>query len=55
MVKVFILERKFKLAIKYLMMTKREQFQIEFFTLAIRSGCYCLAFYLYSKYENEIV
>ena len=54
-IKVFIIERKFKLAIKYLMMIDSKDFSIEFFTLALKSNAFDIAFYLYSKYENEIV
>jgi hypothetical protein len=52
---VFIYEKKFKLASRYLALVKKEDFTVEFFTLALRSGAYYLAVYLYSKYENEVV
>jgi hypothetical protein len=54
-IKVFIIERKFKLAIKYLMIIPKSEFRIEYFTMALRSNAFDIAFYLYSKYENEIV
>ena len=54
-IKVFIIERKFKLAIKYLMMIQKSDFRIEYFTMALRSNAFDISFYLYSKYENEIV
>jgi hypothetical protein len=54
-IKVFIIERKFKLAIKYLMMIDKKDFSIDFFTLSLRSNAFDVAFYLYSKFENEIV
>ena len=47
--------KKFKLAIKYLMMIKKNEFTIDYFTLAIRSGAFYIGFYLYQKYENEII
>jgi len=54
-IKIFIFEKKFKLAIKYLMMIKKNEFTIDYFTLAIRSGAFYIGFYLYQKYENEII
>ena len=36
-------------------MIERKDFSIDFFTLALRSNAYDVAFYLYSNYGNEIV
>ena len=46
-IKIFILEKKFKLGIKYLNMIKKSDFTIEYFTIALREDAYFLAFYLY--------
>jgi hypothetical protein len=36
-------------------MIEKKNFSIEFFTLALRSNSYDVAFYLYSIYSDEIV
>ena len=36
-------------------MIDRKDFSIDFFTLAVRSNAYDIAFYLNSNYSNEIV
>ena len=36
-------------------MIEKKDFSIEFFTLALRSNAYDVAFYLYSIFSDEIV
>ena len=52
-IKVFIMQRKFRLAIQYLIETG-EHFVIDYFTMALESNAYDIAFYLYSNYEEDI-
>ena len=52
-IKVFIMSRKFRLAIQFLT-TTGENFTIEYFTLALNSNAYDIAFYLFSQFEDHI-
>lgn len=52
-IKILILARKFRLSIQYLQLSKAN-FVIEFFTNAIESNAYDIAFYLVKVYEDEI-
>ena len=52
--KILILERKFRLSLQFLH-ESQTPFQIEFFTNAIEADSYDIAFYLMSVYEEEIL
>ena len=52
-IKVFILSRKFRLALQYL--TDPDvpvEFELEFFTFAIEANAYDIAFYLRYRFED---
>lgn len=52
-IKVFILSRKFRLALQYL--TSKElpvEFEMEFFTFAIEANAYDIVFFLLQRYED---
>lgn len=51
-IKVFIMSRKFRLSIQYLM---NSHFTIDYFTLALSSSSLDIAFYLFFQYEDLIV
>lgn len=53
-IKVFIMSRKFRLAIKYLRDTG-DQFTIDYFTMALVYNAYDIAFYLFATFEDAIV
>lgn len=48
---IFIMNRKFRLALQYIIKFEVE-FQIEFFTFAIEANAYDIAFYLRMRYEE---
>jgi hypothetical protein len=50
-IKVLIMSRKFRLAIQFLTKTG-EVFTIEYFTLAMESNAFEIAFYLFSFFED---
>lgn len=52
-IKVFIMSRRFRLALKYLTESGVE-FDIEFFTFAIESNAYDILFYLRNRYEEQL-
>jgi len=52
-IKVFIMSRKFRLALQYLTTTGVE-FEIDFFTFAIESNAYDIVFYLRYRFEEQI-
>jgi len=52
-IKIFIMSRKFRLALQYL--TELEvEFEIDFFTFAIESNAYDIAFYLRMRFEEQL-
>lgn len=53
-IKVFILSRKFRLALQYLTETGVE-FEIEFFTFAIEANAYDIVFYLLNRFDDQII
>lgn len=52
-IKVFIMSRKFRLALQYLTDTGVE-FEIDFFTFAIEANAYDIVFYLRYRFEEQI-
>jgi hypothetical protein len=50
-IKVFIMSRKFRLALQYLTDTGVE-FEIDFFTFAIEANAYDIVFYLRYRFEE---
>mmetsp|Transcript_17619 Transcript_17619/g.27262 ORF Transcript_17619/g.27262 Transcript_17619/m.27262 type:complete len:99 (+) Transcript_17619:759-1055(+) len=50
-IKVFIMSRKFRLALQYLTETGVE-FEIDFFTFAIEANAYDIVFYLRYRFEE---
>jgi hypothetical protein len=52
-IKVFIMSRKFRLALQYLSESNVE-FEIDFFTYAIESNAYEIVFYLRYRFEEQI-
>jgi hypothetical protein len=52
-IKVFIMSRKFRLALQYLTDTGVE-FEIDFFTFAIEANAYDIVFYLRNRFEEQI-
>jgi hypothetical protein len=52
-IKIFIMSRKFRLALQYLIKFEVE-FEIEFFTLAIEANAYDIAFYLRMRFEEQL-
>jgi hypothetical protein len=52
-IKVFILNRKFRLALEYLTNTGIE-FEIDFFNFAIEANAYDIVFYLRQRFESQI-
>ena len=52
-IKVFILSRKFRLALQYLIDTG-VAFEIDFFTFAIEANAYEIVFYLRYRFEEQI-
>jgi len=50
-IKVFIMSRKFRLALQYLTETQVE-FEIDFFTFAIEANAYDIVFYLRHRFEE---
>lgn len=55
-IKVFIMARKFRLSIEYLMQLEEQgkAFTIDYFTIALESNAFDVAFYLFARYEDEI-
>lgn len=51
-IKIFIMNRKFRLSIQYLTQT---HFVIDYFTLSLESHAMDIAFYLFQTYEDSIV
>ena len=52
-IKVFIMSRKFRLALQYLTSTG-VSFEIDFFTFAIDANAYDIVFYLRQRFEEQI-
>jgi len=52
-IKVFIMSRKFRLALQYLTSTNVD-FEIDFFTFAIEANAYDIVFYLRYRFEEQI-
>lgn len=52
-IKVFIMSRKFRLALQYLNSTGVD-FDIEFFTFALDANAYDIVFYLRQRYEEDV-
>lgn len=52
-IKVFIMSRKFRLALQFLTSTGVE-FEIDFFTFAIEANAYDIVFYLRNRFESQI-
>lgn len=52
-IKVFIMSRKFRLALQYLTQSEVE-FDIDFFTFAIEANAYDIVFYLRYRFEEQI-
>ena len=52
-IKVFIMSRRFRLALKYLLESGVD-FDIEFFTFAIEANAYDIIFFLKNRYEEQI-
>jgi hypothetical protein len=50
-IKIFIMSRKFRLALQYLIKFEVE-FEIDFFTFAIEANAYDIAFYLRMRFEE---
>ena len=48
--------RKFRLSIEYLMQLEEhgKAFTIDYFTIALESNAFDVAFYLFSRYEDEV-
>ena len=53
-IKIFIMAKRFRLSLQFIEMT-RIPFEIEFFTNAIDSNAYDIAFYLLKVYEEQII
>lgn len=53
-VKILILSRRFRLSLYYMQYTKIA-FNIEFFTNALESNAYDIAFYLLKVYDEQIL
>ena len=52
---MFILSRKFRLALQYLTdPAVPVEFELEFFTFAIEANAYDIAFYLRYRFEDQI-
>ena len=52
-IKVFIMSRKFRLALQYLINTGAD-FEIEFFTFALEANAYDIVFYLRGRFEEQV-
>jgi hypothetical protein len=52
-IKILILERKFRLSLQYIKMSQTP-FHIEFFTNAIEANAFDIAFYLFKMYEEQV-
>lgn len=52
-IKVFIMSRKFRLALQFLIESGVE-FEIDFFTFAIEADAYDIVFYLRNRFEEQI-
>jgi len=53
-IKIFIMQRKFRLTLSFIEKTKAP-FKIEFFIMAIEANAYEIAFYLMNVYEESII
>ena len=53
-IKIFIMQRKFRLTLLFIQKTNA-QFNIDFFTKAIEANAYEIAFYLLNVYEEKII